>query len=204
MSDGPTTSDVAADGRGRLLGLIVLSFSSFVALTTELAPVGLLTGISRALHQSVATTGLLVSVYAAMVVLFSVPLALLTRRVSGKRMLLIALIGYLACNALTAVAPGFAVLVAARCIGGIAHAVFFAACIGQAARLATPGRSARAFAIVSAGISAGYVIGSPITTALGETGGWRLPFAVLVALTALALVLLAWLLPRGVPVPPTR
>jgi predicted MFS family arabinose efflux permease len=201
MSDVPLPAQASGGDRGRLIGLLVLSLAAFIALTTELAPVGLLPTLSRAFHQTSSTTGLLVSVYAVMVLLFSVPLTLLMRRISVKRMLLVALVGYVACNILSAVAPTFAVLIAARCVGGVAHAIFFSACIGQAARLARPGGTARAFAIVSAGISAGYVLGSPLMTALGNVGGWRLPFVVLAVLTVLTTVLLAWLLPSSSPLP---
>jgi len=127
--------------------------------------------------------------------IFSVPLSLVTRRVSGKRMLLVAFLGYFICNLLSATAPNFTVILIARCVGGIAHAIFFSACIGQAARLAPPGRTARAFAMVAVGISAGYILGSPLTTALGGVGGWRLPLFVLIGLSAAAGALIAWLLP---------
>jgi predicted MFS family arabinose efflux permease len=177
MSDPSASARSPSDDHGRVLGLIVLSLAAFVALSS--------------------TTGLLVSVYALMVLLLSVPLTLLMRRISVKRMLLDALLGYVVCNVLSAVAPTFGVLIAARCIGGAAHAIFFSACIGQAARLALPGGTARAFAIVSAGISAGYVLGSPLVTALGNAGGWRLPFGALVGLTVVTFILLAWLLPRS-------
>ncbi|HEY4269266.1 MAG TPA: MFS transporter [Galbitalea sp.] len=199
MSTVPVSPSAAGDGRARLVGLLILAVAAFVALATELAPVGLLPNLGRAFHQSVATTGILVTVYAVMVMVFAVPLTLVMRRISGKRMLIIALAGYALCNLLSALAPNFGVLIAARCVGGIAHAIFFSACIGQVARLATPGRTARAFAIVTAGISAGYVLGSPLTTALGNAGGWQLPFAVLVGATLVVLLLLVWLLPNSTP-----
>src|SRR3978361_2238956 len=112
MSESPPSPIVGIDDRGRLIGLLVLSLAAFVSLPTELAPVGLLTNLSTAFHQASSSTGWLVSVYALMGVLFSVPLTLLMRRVSVKRMLLVALLGYIACNILSAVAPTFALLVA--------------------------------------------------------------------------------------------
>jgi predicted MFS family arabinose efflux permease len=50
-------------------------------------------------------------------------------------------------------------------------------------------------ALASAGVSAGFVLGVPLATALGNAVGWRGAFAALAALMALALVLILVKLP---------
>ena len=70
-------------------GLLVLAVAVFAAVTTELAPVGLLPQISSAFDVSTSVTGLLVSAYAVMVTVLSVPLALVTRRLPRKPVLLV-------------------------------------------------------------------------------------------------------------------
>ncbi|WP_168929788.1 MFS transporter [Nocardioides sp. GY 10127] len=192
----------AADSR-QLPRLLVLAASQFVALTTELLPVGLLPEIGDRFAVSPATTGLLVSVYALMVALFAIPLTLLTRRIGARALLLATLAGYAVSNVLVATATSFAMVAAGRAVGGLVHALFFSVCIGLAARLAPPGRTGASLALVSTGASAGFVLGVPLGTALGHAVGWRVTFSVLAVLAVLLLVLAAVVLPRVEPDAPT-
>jgi predicted MFS family arabinose efflux permease len=180
---------------GARVGLLILSLSVFAAVTTEMAPVGLLPAIGHAFGVSESTAGLLVSLYAVLVAALAVPLTLATRRVPGKRLLLIALGTYTVSNVISALAPSFALLAAGRAVGGVTHALFFSVFIGYVTRLVPPAQTGRALAIASGGASAGFVLGVPLTTALGNAAGWRAAFVALAALTAVAGVLVAVLLP---------
>jgi predicted MFS family arabinose efflux permease len=192
---GVPASERARNDRSPRIGLLVLALAVFAAITTETLPVGLLPLISRELEVSESTTGLLVSLYAAMVILLSVPITLLTRRVPGKVMLLASVASYALSNLFSALAPSFELLAAARALGGITHAVFFSVAIGYASRLVPAEKTGRALALMSGGVSAGLILGSPLATALAGAVGWRLAFGSLVLLMVVVLVLLAVLLP---------
>lgn len=184
------------DGLGTArTGLLVLALAVFAAVTTELLPVGLLPQIGSAFDVSNGTAGLLVSVYALMVAVLSVPLALLTRRLPRKPVLLATIAGYVVSNVVAAAAPSFVVLAAGRVVGGVTHALFFSVCIGYAARLVPPAQTGRAMALASVGMSGGFVLGVPLSTALGEAVGWRSAFATLAVLVSIVLVLAAVILP---------
>jgi predicted MFS family arabinose efflux permease len=190
------------DGLGSArAGLLVLAVAVFAAVTTELVPVGLLPQISAAFHVSTGAAGLLVSAYAVMVAVLSVPLALATRRLPRKPVLLTTIGGYVLSNVIAAIAPTFGVLAAGRVVGGITHALFFSVCIGYAARLVPDTQTGRAMALASVGVSGGLVLGVPLSTALGAALGWRAAFGTLGVLVALVLVLAAAVLPprRGPP-----
>lgn len=176
-------------------GLLVLAVATFAAVTTELLPVGLLPQISSAFDVSIGTAGLLVSVYALMVAVLSVPLALVTRRLPRKPMLLATVGGYAVSNIVCAAAPTFAVLAAGRVVGGVTHALFFSICIGYAARLVPAAQTGRAMALASVGASGGLVLGVPLTTVVGEAFGWRVAFTTLAALVALVLLVAVLVLP---------
>src|SRR3984957_10979709 len=180
---------------GARADLIILSLSAFAAVTTEMSPVGLLPAIGHAFGVAESTAGLLVSLYAVLVAALAVPLTLATRRVPGKRLLLIALGSYTVSNVISALAPSFALLAAGRAVGGVTHALFFSVFIGYVTRLVPPAQTGRALAIASGGASAGFVLGVPLTTALGNAAGWRAAFVALAALTAVAGVLVAVRLP---------
>jgi len=176
-------------------GLIVLSLSAFAAVTTEMVPVGLLPAIGRTFGVAESTTGLLVSLYAVMVAALAVPLTLATRRVPGKRLLVLVMGCYALSNVISALAPSFAVLAVGRAVGGVTHALFFSVFIGYATRLVPPALTGRALALASAGVSGGFVLGVPLATALGNAVGWRAAFAALAALMLVVLALLAFMLP---------
>jgi predicted MFS family arabinose efflux permease len=189
-------SDSAEPGLGGArAGLTVLALSAFAAVTTEMAPVGLLPAIGHAFGVAESTAGLLVSLYAVMVAALAVPLTLATKRVPGKRLLLIAMSSYAVSNVISALAPSLAVLAAGRAVGGVTHALFFSVFIGYVTRLVPPAQAGRALALASAGASAGFVLGVPLATALGNAVGWRAAFAALAALMAVVLVLVAVMLP---------
>src|SRR5271163_3576992 len=111
--------------RGARAGLIVLSVSVFAAVTTEMAPVGLLPAIGHSFGVPESTAGLLVSLYAVLVAALAVPLTLATKRVPGKRLLLVTMSSYTVSNVISALAPSLAVLAVGRAIGGVTHALFF-------------------------------------------------------------------------------
>jgi predicted MFS family arabinose efflux permease len=180
---------------GARAGLVILSLSAFAAVTTEMAPVGLLPAIGQTFGVGESTTGLLVSLYAVMVAVLAIPLTLATKRVPGKRLLLVAMSCYAISNAISALAPSFAVLAVGRAAGGATHALFFSVFIGYATRLVPPAQTGRALALASAGVSAGFVLGVPLATALGNAVGWRAAFIALAALMVVVLALLAAMLP---------
>lgn len=181
--------------RHNLPGLLALALASCLAVTTEMLPVGLLPVMSDGLGVGESTAGLLVSLYAVMAALLSVPLTLATKRFGRKPLLLSTLFCYALSNVIVAAAPTFAVVAVGRTIGGITHALFFSLCIGYAPRLVGAKHVGRALAIATGGASAGFVLGVPLATSLGTAAGWRTPFVALAVLGAVTLLLVMKFLP---------
>ncbi|MET4156961.1 MFS transporter [Agromyces sp. PvR057] len=183
-------------------GILALTIATFLAVTTEMLPVGVLPAMGAELGVSESIAGLLVTVYAFMVAVLAVPLTLWTRRLPRKALLLGTLAAYTAGNVVVALAPTFAVVAAGRAIGGIAHALFFSLSIAYGSRLVRAEFTGRALALVTAGASAGFVLGVPLSTSLGTAVGWRVAFGVLAVACAITLVLVAVLLPAVSVAPP--
>ena len=194
-SRGEVTAWQPGDVRDAAGGLFALALATFVAITTELVPVGLLPLISDDLAVSESVAGLLVTAYAFMVAALALPLTSATRRLPRKTVLLGTLAVYTVSNVIVALAPTFAVVAAARALGGAAHAVFFSVSIGYASRLVRPHLAGRALALVTLGASAGFILGVPLSTSLGTAVGWRTAFLVLTGACIVAGVLTALLLP---------
>ncbi|NDZ95398.1 MFS transporter [Streptomyces sp. SID6673] len=175
--------------------LLTLAVAGFLAVTTEMLPVGLLPAIGDAFGVGDSVTGLLVTVFAVMVAVFAVPLTIATKRFARKRLILTTVVGYLISNLLIATAPSFAVVAAGRVVGGLAHALFFSVCIGYVPRLVEHRQVGRGLAVVAGGTTAGFVLGVPLSTALGSAIGWRNAFVTLAVVALIAVVLIVRLLP---------
>lgn len=158
----------------RVLGaLVALSLAVFAYVTTENIPVGLLPQLSASLGVSHSATGYLVTGYAAVVVVASLPLALATRRFSRRRLLLASLSVFVVGAALGAAAHSYTFLLATRMAIALSHAMFWAVVAAAGAALVPPERRSRALGIVFAGASLSSVIGVPLLTWIGQQTSWR-------------------------------
>lgn len=184
------------------LPLLALAAASFAIGTTEYVVMGLLPNVATDLGVSVPKAGLLVSGYALSVAFGSPFLAVATARLDRRHALLalmaIFIIGNLAC----ALAPTYALLMAARILTALCHGAFFGLGAVVAAAIVAPARKARAIAMMFAGLTLANVLGVPFGTAIGEAFGWRDTFLVVAAIGVSAAFALYLWLPRHLPLPP--
>ena len=112
-----------------------LAATAFLFVTNEIGPLGLITVMADGLGRSESAIGLVSTVFAAIVMLASVPLAMLTTRLP-RRSLLVGTIAVFAVGALVQAATNsYAVLLTGRVITALAHAVFWAVVTPAAAGL---------------------------------------------------------------------
>lgn len=163
---------------------ILLAVCVFAAICTEVLPVGLLPQIGRGLQVSPSAAGLLVSVYAVLVAVMSVPVAAFAQRWPRRTVLAVLMGTYAVSNLCFAVAPDYPVALAARTVGGVAHAGFFAVSVAAAVSLGDATRSGQAVAVIMVGNALALLLGVPLGTVLGTAVGWRWAFVVLATATA--------------------
>ena len=185
--------------RGQRAPLVLLAGCVFFAICTEMLPVGLLPEIGRGLGVSASAAGLLVSIYAVLVAVMSVPIAALAERWPRRAVLAVLLGSYTLSNIVFAAAPDYAVAVVARIIGGLAHAGFFAVAVAAAVSLVDAAQSGRAIAVVMIGNALALVLGVPAGTTLGTALGWRWAFVVVAAASAVLAVVVVRVLPDQAP-----
>jgi predicted MFS family arabinose efflux permease len=176
--------------------LLALSTAIFVTISYEAMPIGLLTDIAAQLHTDTAGGGLLVSSYALVVVIGSIPLSAAVARYDARAVLLAMLVVFALSSALVAASTTLALAVAARLLGGAAHAIIFTAVFRIALSVVARERRGRAAGTVAAGNAVALSLGLPAATALGAATSWRLPFGV----AAVAFVLVAAVTTLVVPV----
>ncbi|MDQ0691258.1 MFS transporter [Arthrobacter sp. W4I7] len=178
-----------------LYGLLALSAAIFISMATEFLPGGLIPLIAEEFGRPPSELGSLITVFALTVMLSTVPLAILTRRVPRKTMVLIAFAFIGIGNLATFLSPTFEFLLAARVLGALAHGAFWSVVAAYPAHLVGHLQLGKATAITAAGGSVSGVLGIPLGNALGQAFGWRTSFAVLAAFVLVVCLLMAWKLP---------
>ena len=177
------------------LPLLALALAAFVIGTSEFIIVGLLPDLARDLHVTIPSAGLLVTGYALGVVIGAPILAMATARTPRKAALLALIGAYAIGNLLCAVAPSYALLMAARVLTALCHGAFFGIGSIVAAELVPPAKRGRAIAIMFSGLTLANVLGVPVGTALGQYAGWRAAFWCVVVIALAATIAMAWALP---------
>ncbi len=157
--------------------------------TTEFVTMGLLPQVADGVGVSIPTAGHTISAYAAGVVIGAPLLAVAGARAPRKGLLMGLIAAFTVGNALSALAPGYDLLVAARFLAGLPHGAFFGVAALVAVDLAPRGQAGRAVGTVMLGIPIANVVGVPGATWLGQHLGWRSAYW-LVALLGLATVAL--------------
>lgn len=178
------------------LALAALALTTFIYVTTETLPIGLLPQIADGLGTSKSTVGLLVTAYGLVVVVATLPLTRLTRRWPRRRLLGVLLVVFVAGTAVSALAPSYPVLLGARISIALSQAVFWAVVTPAAASLFPPATRGRAVSVLYAGSSAAPLLGVPIGTWLGQQAGWRVSFFALSAIGLLVLLAVMTLMPE--------
>ncbi|MDF9767458.1 putative MFS family arabinose efflux permease [Bacillus velezensis] len=178
-----------------LPALLTLAVSAFAIGTTEFISVGLLPLISQDLHIPVTTAGLTVSMYALGVTFGAPVLTSLTSGMSRKTLLLWVMLIFIAGNTLAASASSIGVLLAARVISAFSHGIFMSIGATIAANIVPEHKRASAISIMFTGLTVATVTGVPFGTYLGQQFGWRIAFAVIVAVGIIAFLTNALLVP---------
>ena len=176
--------------------LAVLAAAAFIYVTAELLPVGALSAIAHNLNVSVVLVGTLLSWYALVAALTTIPLVRWTAHLPRRRVLVVSLACLTISQLISALAPNFGVLAAGRVLCAVTHGLLWSVIAPIATRLVPPSHAGRATTSIYVGTSLALVLGSPLTAAMSLMWGWRLAVVCVTVAAAIVTVAARTMLPE--------
>lgn len=177
------------------LPLIALFLAAFAFGTAEFVIAGVLPEVADGLGISVPIAGYLVTGYAIGIAVGGPLLAVATKKLQRKTLILILGTVFTLGQILCAIAPSFELLMAARVLVAVVHGTYFGIAAIVAVSLVPEDRRGFAVALILSGLTVSNILGVPGGTAIGNALGWRATFWAVGALGLIATIGAALFLP---------
>ncbi|KGE10926.1 major facilitator transporter [Burkholderia gladioli] len=201
----PTSSaTVIPVERASWSAVYALALGVFGLVTAEFLPASLLTPLAASLGITEGTAGQAVTVTAAVALVTSLLIAVLTRGIDRRRVLLAFSVLLVISNLLVASAGTFLAILLGRVLLGIALGGFWTMSAATAMRLVPAAMVPRALSIIFSGVAVATIAAAPLGSYFGYLIGWRNVFYAAAAIGALALAAQFATLPSMAPSGTTR
>ena len=172
---------------GALL-VFILTVGVFGIINTEMGVIGILPLIAETFHVTVPEAGWTVSIFALVVALSAPVTPLLFSGVNRKKVMLLALGVFTLSNIISMLTSNFTVLLIARVLPAFLHPVYVSMAFTVAAASVSKEKAPKAVAKVFIGVSAGMVLGVPVTSYIASEVSFTMGMAFFTMVNALVFI----------------
>lgn len=173
--------------RNQLL-VFILTIGVFGILNTEMGVIGILPSISEYFHVSVSKAGWLVSFFALVVAVSGPTLPLLFSGMNRKKVMLLVLGVFVLGNVVSIFTSNFTILLLARIIPAFFHPIYCSLAFTVAAASVSKAEAPKAVAKVFIGVSAGMVIGVPVSSYIASAVSLQMAMVFFAVVNAIAFI----------------
>ena len=173
------------------LPVLCVTFGAFIFNTSEFIPIGLLGAIGNDFSMSDSEVGVMLTIYAWVVALASLPLMLYFAQSNLKSLMLGVIFVFVLSHFISALSQNFIMLVASRIGVALSHALFWSIASVMAVRAAPKGKQSGALGFVITGSSLAMIVGLPLGRMIGLYVDWRVSF-LCIGLVALCVGIAFW------------
>ena len=175
--------------------VFILTTGVFGIINTEMGVIGILPLIAETFHVTVPEAGWTVSVFALVVALSAPVMPLLYSGINRKKVMLLALGIFLLSNIISMITSNFTVLLLARALPAFMHPVYVSMAFTVAAASVSKEKAPKAVAKVFIGVSAGMVLGVPVTSFIASEVSFTVGMAFFAFINALVLIATLFFVP---------
>ncbi|KJK18136.1 MFS transporter [Burkholderiaceae bacterium 16] len=168
--------------------IYLLAVGAFAIGTEGFMISPLLPRLAQDLSVTIEQAGQLVTAFALAYGISSPILTAATGGLNRRTLLVASMVVFALSNVLAFLAPGYWWLMAARVLLALSAGLFVPGANALAGAIVAPERRGRAIAVVNAGITVALALGVPLGAEIGHGLGWRMTFAAVAALSAIAAV----------------
>ncbi|WP_422397035.1 MFS transporter [Sporomusa sphaeroides] len=160
----------------------------FSILNTEMGIIGVLPLVAEHFYVSISQAGLLVSLFALAVAISGPTLPLLFSGINRKQVMLLALGGFLIGNTVSIFTSDFTIAVIARVVPAFFHPIYVSLAFTVAAASVNKEEAPKAVSKVFIGVSAGMVLGVPVSSFIASTTSLGMAMLFFAAVNAVAFI----------------
>ena len=168
--------------------IYIMMLGTFGILSTEMGVVGILPQIAQYFNVNIAQAGLFVSMFALTIAICAIFMPLLFSKYDRKKSFILVLGIFTVFTFISAFVKDFNIALICRIIPAIVHPVYCGLALTVAAEIVEPEKAQSAVSKVIMGVSAGMIIGVPITTFIATNIGYEMSILWFSAVNFIALI----------------